>query len=640
MKYILVAFAVLLTLNLTAQSKYDVMALKEKFPEENFYFLTDKSVVNISIKENKLDIRSTISNEVVFLTEKAPLYSRRSIFYYDETEEVSNAVAASYVPLENGKFKKLDVDNMKTHKPIKDGVFYDDFKELYFDFPGLKQGASAFMSYQVKDKDPHFIDPFYFANNSPSRDMEYSITFPKEVSLKYVLKGDTSNLKFSSKENKGLTTYTWTATNQPGFSKEQEEGNYRKYAPHVIVYIEWYKINGQTTQVLSDTRQLYAWYSTHIKDLFEVPEKSVKVLADSLTAGLTTEKEKIKAIYYWVQENIKYIAFEYGLGGFVPRHPELVRSRRYGDCKDKSSLLYSLFRAADIPAHFTWIGTRDIPYSYSELATPAVNNHMIVSLFMDNRWYFLDGTSSYLPLEYPSGFIQEKEALIGISLDSFLVAKVPSVSKEQNFKINHINYTIKGETLVGTGTTSYGGLWRNNICNAFYTVPEKETETELKRLLVLGNNKCQIDSIRYFGLESYDDSLSFNYSISIPDYSKRIENKIFINLNLSRTFQDDEIKIEKRKTEERFKFKYVVEEVSVLNIPDNYKVLKMPENSSYKNEFYGFDLTYKSASGKVWLEKKIYFDQLMKSPDQFADWNKMVKQITDSYSQVVVLQQN
>src|SRR5207244_1127020 len=108
-------------------------------------------------------------------------------------------------------------------------------------------------------------------------------------------------------------TYTWSVNNQRAFDQENREGNYRKYAPHVIVYIDKYQLNDSTIPVLSDLHQLYSWYSTHISELTGSENKMVKALADSLTSGLSSPEDKTSALYYWVQENIKYIAFEYGL---------------------------------------------------------------------------------------------------------------------------------------------------------------------------------------------------------------------------------------------------------------------------------------------------------------------------------------
>src|SRR5690242_9074625 len=98
-----------------------------------------------------------------------------------------------------------------------------------------------------------------------------------------------------------------------------------------------------------------------------------------ITQGKTTDADKIKAIYYWVQDNIRYIAYEDGYSGYIPASAQEVLSKKYGDCKGMANLLTEFLKLAGYDAHFTWIGTRSIPYPQN---TPAlcVNNHAIVTL--------------------------------------------------------------------------------------------------------------------------------------------------------------------------------------------------------------------------------------------------------------------
>ena len=79
----------------------------------------------------------------------------------------------------------------------------------------------------------------------------------------------------------------------------------------------------------------------------------------------------------------KYVAFEDGMGGFVPREAGLVCSRRFGDCKDMASILTAMNRAAGIPAYFTWLGTRDLPYTFS--GTPFAAGQQSYDLY-DTYW--------------------------------------------------------------------------------------------------------------------------------------------------------------------------------------------------------------------------------------------------------------
>src|SRR5690606_29442469 len=103
-----------------------------------------------------------------------------------------------------------------------------------------------------------------------------------------------------------------------------------------------------------------------------------------LTESAKTSEEKIKSIYYWVQDNIKYIAFEDGISGFRPDAAQNVLVNRYGDCKGMANLTKEMLKVAGFDARLAWIGTNRIPYTY-ELPSLAVDNHMICVVYAEGR---------------------------------------------------------------------------------------------------------------------------------------------------------------------------------------------------------------------------------------------------------------
>lgn len=99
--------------------------------------------------------------------------------------------------------------------------------------------------------------------------------------------------------------------------------------PHLVPVITGYTLNNKEIDLSGDVTHLYSWYQSLVKNINkEAPDPEMVKVVDSLTAGKSTEFEKVKAIYYWVQENVKYIAFEYALGGFVPRDANLVFKKK------------------------------------------------------------------------------------------------------------------------------------------------------------------------------------------------------------------------------------------------------------------------------------------------------------------------
>ena len=148
-----------------------------------------------------------------------------------------------------------------------------------------------------------------------------------------------------------------------------------------------------------------------------------------------------------MQSNIKYVAFEDGLGGFVPRGAASVCDKRYGDCKDMANLLYEMLNHVGIEAYRTWIGTRNRQYSYYDVPTPMVDNHMITTAIIEDETIFLDATDSYVPFGMPSAFTQTKEALLGIDDNNYKIIKVPVQIADKSITSINSMFTLEGNII-------------------------------------------------------------------------------------------------------------------------------------------------------------------------------------------------
>lgn len=103
--------------------------------------------------------------------------------------------------------------------------------------------------------------------------------------------------------------------------------------------------------------------------------------------------QKLRAIYSFVQQHIRYIADERGHHAFIPHDPSLVLRRRYGDCKDKVNLMVRLARQAGIKTHIVLVGTRPTP-SFEGVYLGSFN-HVIAMYEYEGKMVFLDPTCRY-----------------------------------------------------------------------------------------------------------------------------------------------------------------------------------------------------------------------------------------------------
>jgi hypothetical protein len=360
-------------------------------------------------------------------------------------------------------------------------------------------------------------------------------------------------------------------------------------------------------------------------------------MVDRLVTGKNSELEKVEAIYDWVQNNIKYIAIEDGLGGFVPRNATKVFKRRYGDCKDMSNLLKCMLQIAGIDAHLTWIGTTSIPYMHRDVPTPMSDNHMICTYQHDDQYYFLDATDQFNRLGMPSTHIQGREALIDRGPDRYELVQVPVVPCELNNVTDSVKIIIDDDRLTGVGTIQYQGYSRIPITYGMLNLEEKDKKTFLNALLGKGHNKFQIDDYQTLNLDDGNKDLKIEYQFNLDDYLLSTSEEIFINPHLDKAFQDELIDLDRPTASKHFSYKSSKESIIEFEIPDGYSVDYLPENVTVEDEAFGFRLGYDLNPKSVTVSQHTFINTLELDKNRFEQWNKMIRTLLDAYSESVVL---
>ena len=128
------------------------------------------------------------------------------------------------------------------------------------------------------------------------------------------------------------------------------------------------------------------------------PERILESLAP---AGAPLNVRVTSAIRY-VQDEIRYVADETGVGSHLPRSPELVVARGWGDCKDKALLLVSILREMGLEAHVA-LTDNDAGNALPQLApSPLAFDHAIVVAIIEGKRHWIDATFSHQGGVFPN----------------------------------------------------------------------------------------------------------------------------------------------------------------------------------------------------------------------------------------------
>ncbi len=635
-KYCIVAFLLSLCFgNINGQSPEAVAAL---FPKQEAVFLQYSQELALSVKDGDVIAESKNEREIMILSKQNAMAYARFKIYHSGFSELKSINGYSKIPDGNG-FKKMKIGDQTTTGSSSGSVFYDDTKETSFDFQGIVTNSVQYLEYKMFHKDAHLLSPFYLPGSVSVVSGSYTVIVPNEINIKFLVKNDDEGVfKFTQEKKKKETIYKWTVTNYTGKKDFDDSPAPSYYEPHIIIYVANYVSDNKTNTFLSNLDELYKWNISFTKNLNTSPDNTLKKIVDSLIAGKKNDTDKAKAIYKWVQKNIKYIAFESGMQGFIPRQAADVCNKRYGDCKDMSSIITAMLKLASIKAYYTWIGTRDIAYKYSEVALPIVDNHMISTAFINNQWVFLDGTNPHAVYGIPPAFIQNKEALVGISETEYKILTVPIVDAKQNGMVDTTIISFTKDGIKGTQNVNYFGYLGEDHYNSLLYKNESETKSFVKSRMGKASNKFILGKYSINNKDIDNNNLGISAEFEIPGIGKKIGDEYFLNLNLEKLFENEMIDVEDRKVPFEENYKYVFKQFHILQIPEGYKVSYTPKDFTFENDLVALKIKYETKNNTITSYQEVVKKKLLVYPNEFADWNKAANAITPNYKEQIVLQ--
>lgn len=632
MNYKLILFCLLCIVKINAQN-YNIESLQKVYPSTAILYTLKDESAEIAFVDEKLSVVKHVIEEHLILNETGKAYNSK-VVYTDMFIEIKNIKATNYYP--DGKnLKKINVDDIKQEDANSSGnVFYSGHKKITITYPVTTVGSIVRLEYDEIYKEPRFFGSFYLLEYYPVLKSKFSLKYNNNVVINYK-EHNLENVKTTKIESKNHRNITWEMDSLKGIKFEDYGPSYKKIAASLLMQIQNYTINNKTTEVVGTVDNLYKWYTNLTQNLNKSSSAHIQQLTEGLVKDCKTDFEKLKSIYYWVQNNVSYVAYEDGLGGFVPREADLICKRLYGDCKDMASLLTNMGKYAKLPIYLTWIGTRDLPYQFTEEPAPSSANHMIASYYTKDTCLFLDATGKNLDLGLPSDFIQEKQAIIGLNDTEYVIKQVPIVSSKKNSLLDSLILTVTETTLKGKGYMVVDGYFAQKLRNRLTKSTYKEQFDFLNGYSQKGNNKYNIDTF-YVVQNERDKKIIVCYEFKIPDYVTNTNTEQFINLNLDRNFMENFNLPDDRKYELEFNAPFLKELKIVFNVPNNQKLNYIPNSTAFENDNFNYKTTYNKVNEKqIIYSSTINVNEIVIPTNHFTDWSTFMNQLNKSNTKTI-----
>lgn len=140
--------------------------------------------------------------------------------------------------------------------------------------------------------------------------------------------------------------------------------------------------------------QVGRYYHGLVRDQL-VPNDELRRTVERLLKGVdrADTAKVVAAVYGFVVSQVRYVGLEFGIHGYQPYRVDRILARRFGDCKDKASLMYAMLKIAGVDSRLVLLRTRDRGVLSAEVASLAAFNHAI--LYVPKLDLLLDGTAEF-----------------------------------------------------------------------------------------------------------------------------------------------------------------------------------------------------------------------------------------------------
>lgn len=580
----------------------------------------------------------TVVKENITLKPSAGLTEQEEV-YYAQLTPLEKINAWTLVPNGN-RYSRKPVSRFVHKDVLDDQIFHDDSRSVQFIFPGVGRGAITHLDYELSYADAQLFSGHFFATWAPVEESSLTVICDKTVDVQGVpFQIPEGAIRYEKEEKRGRITHRWTMSKVPPLKSERDAPSILYYAPHMRILI---RNTGESPA--GDLDRLYAWNRSHVDHLLPDDDTLLVRIAKEETAGLTDDRDKAAKLFAWVQGHIKYIAVEDGMNGLIPAEAVNVCEARYGDCKGMANLLRALMNNAGLTAYLTWVGTRSIPYSYHELPSCVVDNHMVTAWDTGDSLVILDPTSGELPFGMPSGFIQGKQALVGIDRTRSEIVEVPIMPSSRNTITDSVAVKLDGIDLVGMGTAYFTGYRRSEMASMLRRSDPSKWKDVVRSMHMKGNDRYRIDSISVEGLTDRNVPLLIKYTFAVPGFASEIGDELFVPPVLEKPFSESYYR-KGRTLPVSMDFLWEFNEVIALELPVNQGVTLVPEHAEYAVDGTGYSLLRgevidaPDGTSTLHLRNSYRMGQLIVQPNELDARGGLLEHLDQDMNRSIILKQ-
>lgn len=380
------------------------------------------------------------------------------------------------------------------------------------------------------------------------------------------------NFDFQRSVDDKKIAYHWKVENLMAVTSKAHAPNYFSFMPLVLLAPTKIDYEGSTGD-FSSWNTYGKWVYSLVEGRDELSEKTADHI-EQLVANIDDDRERIRVIYEYMQNNTRYINVALGIGGFQPIKAEDVDDKGYGDCKALSNYTKALLNYAGIESYYTEIGSGEYrQILFPDFASANQTNHIIICVPNKGDTVWLECTSQNIPFGYIGRSNMNRYALL-IKPNGGELVRTPAYSSEKNRRSSFSQIHLLDD---GAAQLEIDASYYNSAADAIRRLV-KESPKEQKNQI---SDYLSVNGLYLIGCKLIEDKRKLEYKLELDGRIKQYASKTGKRLIITPEFFLDYDMIreidENRKLAIHQSCAYSYQDTIQINMPLGFQVEHLPK---------------------------------------------------------------
>jgi transglutaminase-like putative cysteine protease len=540
------------------------------------------------------------------------------------------------VPVDVTANSKESVDDSQMAMNIYD----PNMRVLQVNIPGLSVGDVVHSVERDTIKRP-FIDGEYAEGNVFEyegfiRHITYEVHAPADRPLKRIALRDEVSGTVTSSTQPGANNaivYRWEVNNVPRMFDEPSMPPYEEVLQRLFV------------STMPDWATVSKWYWNLSQSHLDAITPEMKQKVQELVAGATTDMDKIKALFYFVSNKIRYMGItpEKDRPGFEPHDVSITFDKKYGVCRDKAALLVSMLRLAGLNAYpvLVSVGT----HKDAEVPDPFFN-HVIAGVELEKGQIILmDPTDENTRELLPASDRNQSYLVCRAEGDNIRLSPIQSPD-ENMMRIKTTGVLSAGGIIEAKSELSFQGVNDDEYRNVFSRMKPDDVRRFFEQRLQQAIPGLRLKSLKLVPTDMGDISTGLRADVefsvggmtangggesvvSVPWIGKRLG---VVNFILDGTG------LEKRKYPLETEVTCGVQEDISLKLAGGFTgTASLPPPSSVENDCVSYRQHFDAKEGLLECSRTLKLKTVEFSPGQYLAFKQTLKMLADDGRKTPIL---